>query len=109
MVVTAEQDEIVQRGRAAVRPVSYVVGVRPLRTAIAAREGAAAVAHGEGGADPRRDDAGAPPDIERLAGGIEDDPDDRELVHAPSTHDVTVVEAARRRRTRRGDRSLSDR
>ena len=45
----------------------------------------------------------------QYADAIEDDPDDRELVHAPSTHDVTVVEAARRRRTRRGDRSLSDR
>jgi hypothetical protein len=77
-VMTAtEQDEIVQRGGAAVRPVSYVVSVRPLWTAVAAWVGTAAIADGKSGADRRWDDAGAPSDVERLGGGIEDDPHDR--------------------------------
>jgi hypothetical protein len=84
MVVPAQEDEVVQRGRTAVRPVSYVMSVGPLWTTIAARVDAAAVAHGERGADGRWDDAGPTADVERLADGIEDDPDDRGVTGDPS-------------------------
>jgi len=76
VVMAAEQDEVVQRGGAAVSPVPHVVRVRPLRTAVATRIGAAAIADSECGADRGRDDAGAPTNVERLAGGIEDDAND---------------------------------
>jgi hypothetical protein len=76
VVLAAEQDEVVQRGGAAVRPMTHVVRVSPLWTPLATRIGAAPIADSECGADRRWDDARAPADVERLAGGIEDDADD---------------------------------
>jgi len=96
VVMAAEQDEVVQRGRAAFRPVPYVVSVRPLWTTVAARVDAAAIAHGEGGPDSRWDDPGAPAHVERLAGGVENHTDDRGVARDPP-HSVRPQHSSPRR------------
>ena len=76
VVLSAEQDQVVQGGVAAVGPVPDVVGVGPGWGAVAAGKGAAAVADGERGAQGGWDQAGAAADVEGLAVRVEHDPGD---------------------------------
>src|SRR5688572_21495381 len=75
VVLSAEQHEVVQGGRAAVEPVADVVGVAHHRRSGAAGEGAVAVAGHERGPDRGGDQPVGAADVEHTALGIEQDPD----------------------------------
>ena len=80
----AQENKVVEASRAAVGPVDDVVGVGKRRRAVTAGMDAAAVADGQGGAEGRRDDAGPTPDIERLAGPVDQDAGHRRVTGEPA-------------------------
>src|SRR5689334_2775873 len=68
VVVPADQDQIVQRGTAAVPPRRvHVMGVAPIGLPVAEREATAAIALHQRAAQRRRRTAGQPPYIQRLS------------------------------------------
>ena len=76
VVLAAEQDEVVQAGRAAVGPVDDVVGVAHHGWAGAAGEGAVVVAGDQGAPQGRGDESCGAADVEDLAVGAEADRDE---------------------------------
>ena len=76
MVLAAEQDEVGQRGRAAVGPVDDVVGVAHRGWSGAAGERAVLVAQDQGDPDRGGDEAVGAADVEDLAVAAEDAGDD---------------------------------
>ena len=73
MVAPAQQDEIFERGRAAVFPVPDVMAFAPAGAAVAAGMSAMVVAGDECTPDRGRDRAGAATDVEYFALAVGDD------------------------------------
>ncbi len=95
MVVATEQDEVVERALAAVRPVVDVVSVDKAM-ALAARELTSTVAGDERAAGRRWYRASSPPGADRVAGVVIADGDERAVAGEPA------------RRLRRDARTVGD-
>src|SRR4051794_2585996 len=83
VVVSAEQDEVVEVGLAAGCPVSDVVGVAHRRWSVAAGERTVSVADDQGGPDPSGDGSSGAAHVEGFATGAEDGGDDLGVTRQP--------------------------
>src|SRR3954452_16255914 len=83
VVVSAEQDEVVEAGLAAGYPVADVVGVTHHRWPVAAGERTVSVADDQGGPDPSGDGSSGAAHVEGFATGAEDGGDDLGVTRQP--------------------------
>jgi hypothetical protein len=83
VVVAAQEDAVIDRGRPVRLDRDDVVDVTPRRRAVTAVEPAATVAFGDGLADCGRPHSGGGADIQWPAVAVDDDPGDRAVVEQP--------------------------
>src|SRR5499426_2754696 len=74
VMVAAQHDQIVDRGRPATAPMVAVMAIAPDRWDVAAGVLAMPVADHDRAPQPGRHHSSRPPDIQRLGGGVGDDP-----------------------------------
>jgi hypothetical protein len=92
VVMSAQEDQVLQAGRAAIGPVNDVVRVGHHRRSGAVGEPAVLVASDECPPDGGRDEAAHPPDVEHLGVGSQHSGDDLGVArHASHGRDSEVL------------------
>ena len=90
VMLAAQQDEIADRGFAAIRPVANMMRIDEA-VMVAARKAAAAVARDQGPAHRWRHRAGPAPDIERITRVVLGDPKQAAVAGDTAAHSVSAL------------------